>query len=40
MFGNFDRDPDRFSEIRRMVCEFLQSLDLEYGRRARLWTAG
>jgi len=31
MFGNFDRDPDRFFEIRRMVCEFLQSLDLDTG---------
>ena len=24
MLGNFDRDPDRFSNIRRIVCEFLQ----------------
>ncbi len=28
MLGNFDRDPDRFSNIRRIVCEFLQSLNL------------
>ncbi len=28
MFGNFDRDPDRFSHIRRIVCDFLRSLDL------------
>lgn len=28
MLGNFDRDPDRFSNIRRIACEFLQSLAL------------
>ena len=28
MLGNFDRDPDRFSNIRRIVCEFLHSLNL------------
>ncbi|MBZ5600640.1 MAG: hypothetical protein LAN83_20240 [Acidobacteriia bacterium] len=28
MLGNFDRDPDRFSNIRRVVCEFLQSVNL------------
>jgi len=28
MLGNFDRDPDRFSNVRRIVCEFLQSLQL------------
>jgi hypothetical protein len=28
MLGNFDRDPDRFSNIRRIACEFLQSLNL------------
>jgi class 3 adenylate cyclase len=28
MLGNFDRDPDRFSNVRRMVCDFLVSLDL------------
>jgi hypothetical protein len=28
MLGNFDRDPDRFSNVRRLACEFLQSLNL------------
>ncbi len=28
MLGNFDRDPDRFSSIRRIVCDFLQTLNL------------
>lgn len=28
MLGNFDRDPDRFSNVRRIACQFLQSLDL------------
>jgi metal-responsive CopG/Arc/MetJ family transcriptional regulator len=28
MLGNFDRDPDRFSNVRRVACEFLQSLDI------------
>ena len=29
MLGNFDRDPDRFANVRRMVCEFLRSLELD-----------
>jgi len=29
MLGNFDRDPDRFANVRRIACEFLQSLNLE-----------
>ncbi|HEY1263248.1 MAG TPA: hypothetical protein VGF06_06975, partial [Terriglobales bacterium] len=28
MLGNFDRDPDRFSNVRRILCQFLQSLEL------------
>src|SRR3984893_12705373 len=28
MLGNFDRDPDRFSNVRRVAREFLLSLDL------------
>jgi hypothetical protein len=32
MLGNFDRDPDRFSNVRRITCEFLQSLSLEMGK--------
>jgi class 3 adenylate cyclase len=28
MLGNFDRDPDRYLNIRRMVCDFLQTLGL------------
>jgi hypothetical protein len=28
MLGNFDRDPDRFSNVRRVVCEFLEALNL------------
>jgi class 3 adenylate cyclase len=28
MFGNFDRDPDRFLQIRRAVSDFLSALDL------------
>jgi len=31
MLGNFDRDPDRFSNVRRIVCEFLRSLQLDLG---------
>jgi hypothetical protein len=31
MLGNFDRDPDRFSNVRRITCEFLQSMKLELG---------
>lgn len=32
MLGNFDRDPDRFSNVRGIACEFLRSLRL--GRQA------
>jgi len=28
MLGNFERDPDRFDNVRRVVCDFLCSLDL------------
>jgi class 3 adenylate cyclase len=28
MFGNFDRDLDRFANVRRVACEFLQSLNM------------
>ena len=28
MSGNFDRDHDRFDNMRRIVCDFLQSLGL------------
>ncbi len=28
MLGNFDRDVDRFANVRRIACDFLQSLDL------------
>jgi len=31
MLGNFDRDPDRFENVRRIACEFLQSLNLDLG---------
>lgn len=31
MLGNFDRDPDRFDNVRRIVCEFLASLPLDFG---------
>ncbi len=31
MLGNFDRDPDRFSNVRRITCEFLRFLDLDLG---------
>jgi len=34
MLGNFDRDPDRFSNVRRISCEFLQSLELDMGTNA------
>ncbi|HET7441728.1 MAG TPA: hypothetical protein VFJ47_10540, partial [Terriglobales bacterium] len=27
MFGNFDKDPDRFSNLRRIACIFLQSVN-------------
>jgi hypothetical protein len=32
MLGGFDRDPDRFSNVRRIACEFLQSTKLELGQ--------
>ncbi|MFZ0803090.1 MAG: hypothetical protein WBQ09_03470 [Terriglobales bacterium] len=32
MLGNFDRDPDRFSNVRRITCEFLQSMSLDLGQ--------
>jgi len=28
LFGNFDRDSDRFANVRRIACEFLRSLSL------------
>jgi hypothetical protein len=28
MLGNFDRDPDRFSNVQSLACEFLRSLNL------------
>jgi hypothetical protein len=31
MLGNFDRDPDRFANVRRIVCEFLASLSVDPG---------
>lgn len=31
MLGNFDRDPDRFWNARRIACDFLQSLKLDLG---------
>jgi class 3 adenylate cyclase len=34
MLGNFDTDPDRFANVRRIACEFLQSLGLEMGEEA------
>src|ERR1700721_713440 len=30
MLGNFDRDPDRFSNVRKIAYEFLQSLNLGF----------
>ena len=42
MLGNFDRDPDRFSNVRRVVREFLLSLHLGSrgrGRRGCRWLA-
>jgi len=30
MLGNFDSDPDRFANIRRIACEFLESLKLSH----------
>jgi hypothetical protein len=29
MLGNFDRDPDTYSNVRRIACDFLLSLDLK-----------
>jgi len=29
MLGNFDRDPDTFAKVRRIACDFLQSLNLQ-----------
>ena len=31
MLGNFDRDVDRFANVRRAVCDFLLSLNLQSG---------
>jgi hypothetical protein len=31
MLGNFDRDPDRFVNVRRIVCEWLSSLHSDSG---------
>lgn len=31
MLGNFDRDPDRFDNVRRIACQFLASLPLDFG---------
>jgi hypothetical protein len=31
MLGNFDRDPDRFANVRRITCELLRSLNLGPG---------
>lgn len=28
LFGNFDRDPDRFANLRRIVCDFVRLLEL------------
>ena len=33
MFGNFDRDPDRFANVCQLARDFLQSLELEPGSR-------
>jgi hypothetical protein len=30
MLGNFDKDPDRFSNIRRVVCEFIRSINVGF----------
>ena len=32
MLGNFERDPDRFSNVRRISFDFLKSLNLEMGK--------
>jgi hypothetical protein len=29
MFGNFDKDPDRFANLRRIACQFIQSTGVE-----------
>jgi len=29
MFGNFDRDPDRFANMRNIACQFLRSLSID-----------
>ncbi len=29
MFGNFDRDPDRFANMRSIACQFLRSLSID-----------
>jgi hypothetical protein len=34
MLGNFESDPDRFANIRRIACEFLQSMKLSQGSDA------
>ncbi|HEV2717020.1 MAG TPA: hypothetical protein VGU64_17280 [Terriglobales bacterium] len=31
MLGNFDKDPDRFSNIRKVICEFMRSIHTESG---------
>jgi hypothetical protein len=31
MLGTFDSDPDRFVNVRKIACDFLQSLNLELG---------
>ena len=35
MLGNFDTDPDRFVNVRKIAYEFLQSLNLGHGGRPR-----
>jgi hypothetical protein len=30
MLGNFDKDPDRFSNIRRVVCEIIRSINVGF----------
>jgi hypothetical protein len=32
MLGNFDKDPDRFRNIRRVACEFMQSINTGFER--------
>ena len=31
MLGNFDKDPDRFSNVRKVICEFMQLIHPESG---------